>query len=220
MSLILAALIGIPYSYNSPALYVDTNIKGTLNVLQTARDTGVKRLIVTSTSEVYGTARYVPMDENHPLQAQSPYSATYSATKIAADKLAGSFYRAYDTPVVVARPFNTYGSRQSTRAIIPAIITQILSSSSEIKLGNLNPSRDLNYVTDVCDAFVALTQNDTVLGEEINICAGYEISIGELVERISSVMGKRVAIKCDDVRIRPYKSEVERLIGCNEKIKK
>lgn len=210
----LAALIGIPYSYNSPASYVDTNIRGTLNVLQAARDSEVERVIVTSTSEVYGTAKYVPIDESHPLQAQSPYAAT----KIAADRLAESFYKSYDTPVVIARPFNTYGPRQSTRAIIPTIITQILAGNSEIKVGNLNPRRDLNYVTDICDAFVVLSQNDNTLGQEINICTGSDISIGELVERIASLMGKRVTIKCDNMRVRPDRSEVGRLLGCNKKI--
>lgn len=212
----LAALIGIPYSYNSPASYVDTNIKGTLNVLQAARDNEVERVIVTSTSEVYGTAQYVPIDESHPLQAQSPYSAT----KIAADKLSESFYRVYGTPVVIARPFNTYGPRQSVRAIIPTIISQIMSGSDDIHLGNVSPRRDLNYVTDVCEAFVALSKGDNLIGEEVNICSGNDISIGELVERISSIMGKSVSIKCDDVRVRPDKSEVERLLGCNKKIGK
>ncbi|MCG2722463.1 MAG: NAD-dependent 4,6-dehydratase LegB [Thermodesulfovibrionales bacterium] len=208
----LAALIGIPFSYNSPDSYVDTNIKGTLNVLQAARDMNVERVVVTSTSEVYGSAQYVPIDEKHPLQGQSPYSAT----KIAADKLAESFYRSFDTPVVIARPFNTYGPRQSARAVIPTIITQILSGEKEIILGSLKPRRDLNYVSDICEGFIAIGQADKVCGREINMCSGIDISIGELVDKICKLMDKDIRVKQEDVRLRPEGSEVERLLGSNK----
>ena len=212
----LAALIAIPFSYHSPDSYVDTNIKGTLNVLQSARKHGVKKTIITSTSEVYGTARYVPIDENHPMQGQSPYSAT----KIAADRLAESFYRSFGLPVVIARPFNTYGPRQSARAIIPTIITQLLSGAKEIRLGNLAPSRDFNYVKDVCSAFVKIADSDRVIGEEINICTGIEISIGKLANIIVKKLNPRVKIIFERRRKRPEDSEVERLLGSNRKIKK
>ncbi len=210
----LAALIAIPFSYHSPDSYVDTNIKGTLNVLQAARRWKVKRLLVTSTSEVYGTACYVPMDERHPFQAQSPYSAT----KIAADRLAESFYRSFDLPVVIVRPFNTYGPRQSARAIIPTIITQVLSGARKVYLGNLSPTRDLNYVKDVGRAFVEVALAREVEGEEINIATGVEISIGDLVNKLMLMLGRRVEVVVEAQRRRPKNSEVERLLGCNKKI--
>jgi len=205
----LAALIGIPFSYHSPDSYIDTNVKGTMNVLQAAKTGNVERVIVTSTSEVYGTACYVPIDEKHPLQGQSPYSAT----KIAADKLAESFYRSFETPVVIARPFNTFGPRQSARAIIPTIITQILGGKDELLLGSLTPRRDLNYVSDICSGFVALAQADNVLGKEINMCSQTDISIEELAQLIAKKIGKDVHIQTDSQRIRPEKSEVDRLLG-------
>lgn len=212
----LAALIGIPYSYSSPDSYVETNIKGTLNVLQASRDLGIEKVIVTSTSEVYGTARYVPMDEKHPKQGQSPYSAT----KIAADYISESFHRSFDLPVVIVRPFNTYGPRQSARAVTPTIITQLLSGKKEIKLGALHPTRDLVYVKDVADGFIEIAKADKVIGEEINIATGTEISIGDLAKKLVSVINPESNIVVDDTRVRPEKSEVERLIGSNEKIKK
>lgn len=210
----LAALIAIPFSYCSPDSYVDTNIKGTLNVLQSARKHGVKKTIITSTSEVYGTARYVPIDENHPMQGQSPYSAT----KIAADRLAESFYRSFGLPVVIVRPFNTYGPRQSARAIIPTIITQLLSGVKEIHLGNLAPSRDFNYVRDVCSAFVKIAASDKVVGEEINICTGVEISVGKLAKTLIKKLNPNAKIIIEGKRKRPQDSEVERLLGSNKKI--
>ncbi|MHB8110070.1 MAG: NAD-dependent 4,6-dehydratase LegB [Syntrophorhabdaceae bacterium] len=206
----LAALIGIPFSYHSPDSYIDTNIKGTLNVLQAARDENVSRVIVTSTSEVYGTARYVPIDENHPFQGQSPYSAS----KIGADRIAESFYRSFGLPVIIARPFNTYGPRQSARAIIPTIITQLLSGKKEINLGSLHPTRDLNYVTDTCAGFVALANSEKAIGREINIGSGREISMGDLAAMIISRIDPDARIVSDDLRIRPKDSEVERLL-CN-----
>ncbi|OOB79331.1 MAG: NAD-dependent dehydratase [Epulopiscium sp. Nuni2H_MBin003] len=210
----LAALIAIPFSYHSPDSYVDTNIKGTLNVLQAARDLETKRVLVTSTSEVYGTAQYVPIDENHPFQGQSPYSAT----KIGADRLAESFYRSFDTPVTIVRPFNTYGPRQSARAIIPTIITQLLSGKSEIKLGALSPTRDFNYVKDTVAGFVEIANSANTIGEEINIATSTEISIEELAREIINQINPKVQIICDEQRIRPDKSEVNRLLGCNKKI--
>ncbi|MDH3975339.1 MAG: NAD-dependent 4,6-dehydratase LegB [Deltaproteobacteria bacterium] len=207
----LAALIGIPYSYHSPDSYIDTNIKGTLNVLQASRDYNVGRIIVTSTSEVYGTAQYVPIDEKHPYQGQSPYSAS----KIGADKIAESFFRSFNAPVVIARPFNTYGPRQSARAVIPTIITQLLTGKKEIKLGSLHPTRDLNYVEDTCRGFVALAKSDKVIGKEINIGTGKEISIGALTDLLIELTGSRVKIISDDHRVRPEKSEVERLLCDN-----
>lgn len=211
----LAALIAIPFSYHSPDSYVDTNIKGTLNILQACRDLNIEKLVVTSTSEVYGTARYVPIDEKHPLQGQSPYSAT----KIGADKMAESFYRSFDLPVAIARPFNTYGPRQSARAIIPTIITQLLDGSKEINLGALHPTRDLNFVKDICDGFVAVARSDNTAGKEINICNGKEISMGDLAQTIINIIDPNAVIKTEEQRLRPDKSEVERLLGNNEVIR-
>jgi dTDP-glucose 4,6-dehydratase len=212
----LAALIGIPFSYHSPDSYVDTNIKGTLNILQSARDLETKRVLCTSTSEVYGTAQYVPIDEKHPFQGQSPYSAT----KIGADRLAESFYRSFATPVTIVRPFNTYGPRQSARAIIPTIITQLLDGKEEIHLGSLTPTRDFNYVKDVVSAFSAIAESEDSIGEEINIATGKEISMGEVAEELIQQINSKAKICCDAERIRPEKSEVNRLLGCNKKIKK
>lgn len=211
----LAALIAIPFSYHSPDSYVDTNIKGTLNVLQAARNQGVEKLIVTSTSEVYGTARYVPIDENHPFQGQSPYSAT----KIAADRLAESFFRSFDLPVTIFRPFNTYGPRQSARAFIPTIITQLLSGQSEIHLGNLSPTRDLNYVKDTVAGFIAAMESDATVGEEINLASGVEHSVGDVARELISQINPQAQITTESSRLRPEKSEVERLLGCNKKIR-
>ncbi|MCL2424813.1 MAG: NAD-dependent 4,6-dehydratase LegB [Oscillospiraceae bacterium] len=211
----LAALIGIPFSYHSPDSYVDTNIKGTLNILQAARDLNTERVLVTSTSEVYGTAQYVPIDERHPLQGQSPYSAT----KIGADRIAESFYKSFDTPVTIVRPFNTYGPRQSARAIIPTIITQLLNGQSEIKLGSLTPTRDFNYVKDIVSGFTAIAGAANTIGEEINIASGTEISMGQIAEELINKLNPSAVISCDEKRIRPEKSEVNRLLGCNKKIK-
>jgi NAD dependent epimerase/dehydratase len=210
----LAALIAIPFSYHATELYVDTNVKGTLHVLQAAREQRVQRLLVTSTSEVYGTARYVPIDENHPLQAQSPYSAT----KIAADRLAEAFYRSYAVPIVTVRPFNTYGPRQSARAIIPTIITQLLSGGTEILLGNLKPTRDLLYVLDTVEGFVEIARSDRTVGEEINLSTGTEVSMGELAQEIIRQINPAARVVHDEQRVRPENSEVERLLGSNEKI--
>lgn len=212
----LAALIAIPFSYHSPDSYVDTNIKGTLNVLQAARTLETERVLVTSTSEVYGTAQYVPIDEKHPFQGQSPYSAT----KIGADRLAESFYRSFDLPVSIVRPFNTYGPRQSARAVIPTIISQLLSGKEEIKLGSLSPTRDFNYVKDTAAGFIAIAESDQTIGEEINIATQQEISIGELANEIIRQINPNARIVCDDQRLRPEKSEVNRLLGSNEKIRK
>ncbi|MEA4804381.1 NAD-dependent 4,6-dehydratase LegB [Acetobacterium wieringae] len=211
----LAALIAIPFSYHSPDTYVDTNIKGTLNVLQAARDLDVSRVLVTSTSEVYGTAQYVPIDEKHPFQGQSPYSAT----KIGADRLAESFYRSFNLPVTIVRPFNTYGPRQSARAVIPTIITQLLSGTVEIKLGSLSPTRDFNYVKDTVSGFIEIAKSQTTIGEEINIATQQEISIGELAEELIRQINPNARIICDEQRLRPDKSEVNRLLGSNEKIR-
>lgn len=205
----LAALIGIPFSYHSPDSYVDTNIKGTLNVLQAARDLDIGRTLVTSTSEVYGTAQYVPIDERHPRQGQSPYSAS----KIGADMMADSFYRSFDLPVVTVRPFNTYGPRQSTRAVIPTIITQLLSGSSEIHLGSVSPTRDLNFVTDTAAGFIALAGCDAAVGRDVNVSTGKEISVGDLAELIIEVVGTQAEVVTEEQRLRPGKSEVERLLG-------
>jgi len=210
----LAALIAIPYSYVAPDSYVDTNVKGTLNICQAAKENGNIRVIHTSTSEVYGTAKYVPIDEEHPKQPQSPYSAS----KIGADAMAMSFYNAFNLPVTVARPFNTYGPRQSARAIIPTIITQIASGKKEIKLGDLTPTRDMNYVKDTCCGFLALAESDDTIGKEINISSNYEISMADLVDKIVEIMGKEVEIITDQQRIRPEKSEVFRLWGDNSLI--
>lgn len=210
----LAALIAIPFSYHSPDTYVDTNIKGTLNVLQAARDLGTDRVLVTSTSEVYGTAQYVPIDEKHPYQGQSPYSAT----KIGADRLAESFYRSFDLPVSIVRPFNTYGPRQSARAVIPTIITQLLAGKTEIKLGSLTPTRDFNFVKDTANGFIKIYESDKTIGEEINIATQHEISIGQLAEELIRQINPQATIVCDEERLRPEKSEVNRLLGSNEKI--
>lgn len=211
----LAALIAIPFSYHSPDSYVDTNIKGTLNVLQAARDLGTKRILVTSTSEVYGTAQYVPIDELHPFQGQSPYSAT----KIGADRIAESFYRSFDMPITIVRPFNTYGPRQSARAVIPTIITQLLSGIEEIKLGSLTPTRDFNYVKDTARGFIEIAKSDKTIGQEVNIATQQEISIGELAQELIRQINPNAKIVCDEQRLRPEKSEVNRLLGSNEKIK-
>lgn len=210
----LAALIAIPFSYHSPDSYVDTNIKGTLNVLQAARKLNTDRVLVTSTSEVYGTAQYVPIDEKHPFQGQSPYSAT----KIGADRMAESFYRSFDLPVTIVRPFNTFGPRQSARAVIPTIITQLLAGKEEIRLGSLTPTRDFNYVKDTVNGFFEIAQSVDTIGEEINIATQTEISIGELAEEIISQLNPQAKIICEDTRLRPEKSEVNRLLGSNEKI--
>lgn len=209
----LAALIAIPYSYHSPDTYVDTNIKGTLNVLQAARDLGVGRVIHTSTSEVYGTARFVPITEEHPLQGQSPYSAT----KIAADQLAYSFFASFGVPVAIVRPFNTYGPRQSARAVIPTIITQIARGDRRIKLGSVHPTRDFNYVQDTVGGFIAAINSDKGRGEVINISSNFEISIGDAARVIAETMDAEIEIVTDDQRVRPPKSEVERLWGANNK---
>lgn len=205
----LASLIAIPYSYHSPDTYVDTNVKGTLNVVQAARELGVAKVVHTSTSEVYGTARYVPIDEEHPLQGQSPYSAS----KIGADQIALSFHAAFATPVAVLRPFNTYGPRQSARAVIPTVITQIAAGRRRIKLGALHPTRDFSFVTDTARGFVAAMESDAAIGTVTNIGSGFEISIGDTVRLIAEVMGVEVEIECDDQRLRPEKSEVERLFA-------
>lgn len=212
----LAALIGIPFSYHSPDLYIDTNVKGTLNVLQACRDHGMGRVVVTSTSEVYGTAQYVPIDEQHPLQGQSPYSAT----KIGADKIAESFQLSFSLPVIIARPFNTYGPRQSARAVIPTIITQILAGNRRIKLGSLHPTRDLNYVEDTCRGFLALAECDQAVGKTVNIGSGREVSVGDLAGMIIRLTGANVEVETDDERTRPKTSEVERLLCDNRLIKK
>jgi len=205
----LAALIGIPFSYHSPDSYVDTNVRGTLNVLQSARDLGTQRVVVTSTSEVYGTALTVPIDERHPRQPQSPYSAT----KIAADAMAESFYRSFELPVTTVRPFNTYGPRQSARAVIPTIISQLASGAEEIRLGSLHPTRDLNYVTDTAAGFIALAEADDAVGRDVNIATGEEISVGDLAAMLVAMIRPGARIVADDQRLRPEKSEVERLCG-------
>jgi len=210
----LAALIAIPYSYHSPDTYVDTNVKGTLNVVQAAREVGVKKVVHTSTSEVYGTAKFVPITEEHPLQGQSPYSAT----KIGADQIAMSFYCAFGTPVATIRPFNTYGPRQSARAVIPTIIMQLSSGYKKIKLGSVSPTRDFNFVSDTVAGFIAVAESDETVGEVINCSSNYEISIGDTVEMIAEIMGVSVEIQTDQVRMRPDKSEVERLWGDNSKL--
>ena len=209
----LAALIGIPYSYHSPNAYVDTNITGTLNIVQAARDLGVERVVHTSTSEVYGTAQYVPIDEEHPLQGQSPYSAS----KIGADQIALSFHKSFETPVSVVRPFNTFGPRQSNRAVIPTIITQIANGERQLKLGSLHPTRDFNYVADTARGFIAALNSDKAVGEVINLGSNYEISIGDTVKLIAERMGVDVEIISDEQRTRPKDSEVERLWAANAK---
>lgn len=210
----LAALIAIPYSYHSPDSYVDTNIKGTLNIVQAAKDLGVERVLVTSTSEVYGTALYVPIDEKHPRQGQSPYSAT----KIGADHIAESYYRSFNVPVTIVRPFNTYGPRQSARAVIPTIITQLLAGKTEIKLGAIHPTRDLLFVEDTANGFIEIAQSEKTIGQEVNIATSSEITIGDLAQKIINQINPAAQIVADEIRLRPEKSEVERLFGSNEKI--
>jgi len=210
----LAALIGIPFSYHSPDSYVDTNIRGTLNVLQAVRKLNTEKLLVTSTSEVYGTAQYVPIDEKHPFQGQSPYSAT----KIGADRLAESFYRSFDLPLAIVRPFNTYGPRQSARAVIPTIITQLLSGDRELHLGSLRPTRDFVYVKDTVQGFVEIARSDRTIGEEINIATGVEITVGDIAKELIAQLNPDAQIVCTDERVRPDKSEVDRLLGCNKKL--
>jgi NAD dependent epimerase/dehydratase len=209
----LAALIAIPYSYHSPDTYVDTNIKGTLNIVQAARDLGVSKVVQTSTSEVYGTARFVPITEEHPLQGQSPYSAS----KIGADQIAMSFHASFGTPVTLLRPFNTYGPRQSARAVIPTIITQIASGKRIIKLGAVSPTRDFNYVADTVAGFIAALESDRGTGQVINLGSNFEISIGDTAHAIAEAMGTSIEIVTDEQRLRPEKSEVERLWACNAK---
>ena len=209
----LAALIAIPYSYHSPDTYVDTNVKGTLNVLQAARELGVSRVVHTSTSEVYGTAQFVPITEDHPLQGQSPYSAT----KIAADQLAHSFYASFGLPVSIIRPFNTYGPRQSARAVLPTIITQIANGLRKLKLGSTHPTRDFNYVKDTVRGFISVASSEPAIGQVINIGSNYEISIGDSANLIADIMGVEIEIETDDKRLRPSKSEVERLWADNTK---
>jgi dTDP-glucose 4,6-dehydratase len=211
----LAALIAIPYSYHSPDTYVDTNIKGTLNIIQAARELGVQKVIHTSTSEVYGTAQFVPITEDHPLQGQSPYSAS----KIGADQIAMSFYLSFGTPVSIIRPFNTYGPRQSARAVIPTIITQIMNSQNDIKLGSIHPTRDFNFIKDTIKGFMAVAESDRSVGEVINIGSNFEISIGETAQLIAEIMQSDINVISDDERIRPAKSEVERLWADNSKAK-
>lgn len=210
----LAALIAIPFSYHSPDSYVDTNIKGTLNVLQAAKDFDSTRVLVTSTSEVYGTAQYVPIDEEHPFQGQSPYSAT----KIGADRIAESFYRSFNMPITIVRPFNTYGPRQSARAVIPTIITQLLCGMEEIKLGSLTPTRDFNYVKDTVGGFIQIANAQNTIGEEINIATQKEISIGDLANEMIRQINPNAKIIVEDERLRPEKSEVNQLLGSNQKI--
>lgn len=212
----LAALIAIPYSYHSPDSYLDTNIRGTLNIVQAAKDLGIQRVLVTSTSEVYGTARYIPIDEKHPRQPQSPYSAS----KIGADCIAESFYRSFDLPVTIVRPFNTYGPRQSARAIIPTIITQLLNGNETIKLGDLIPTRDLLFVNDTVNGFVAIAESDNLIGQDCNIATQTEISVQELAQTLIDQINPNAKIISDSQRIRPAKSEVFRLYGSNEKLKK
>jgi dTDP-glucose 4,6-dehydratase len=211
----LAALIAIPYSYHSPATYVDTNVSGTLNVVQAARELGVEKVVHTSTSEVYGTAKFVPITEEHPLQGQSPYSAS----KIGADQIAMSFYQSFNTPVSIIRPFNTYGPRQSARAVIPTVITQIANGTRKIKLGALHPTRDFNYVKDTVRGFIAIAESEKSIGEVINIGSNFEISIGDTVQLIAEAMGVEIEIQTDEVRLRPEKSEVNRLWADNAKAK-
>lgn len=210
----LAALIAIPYSYHSPMAYIRTNIEGTANVLEACKECRVEKIIHTSTSETYGTALYVPIDENHPLQGQSPYSAS----KIGADKIVESYYRSFDLPVATIRPFNTYGPRQSSRAVIPTIISQILSGKKEIKLGSVTPTRDFNYVADTVEAFLMIAKSKKTIGEVINAGSNYEISIGNLVEKIANIIGEEITILCDEERLRPENSEVNRLWADNTRI--
>ncbi|HUJ19466.1 MAG TPA: NAD-dependent 4,6-dehydratase LegB [Nitrospirota bacterium] len=212
----LAALIAIPYSYHSPDTYVDTNVKGTLNIVQAARELGVQKVVHTSTSEVYGTARFVPITEDHPLQGQSPYSAS----KIGADHIAMSFFHSFSTPVAIIRPFNTYGPRQSARAVIPTVVTQIAGGQKTLKLGALHPTRDFNYIRDTVRAFIAVAESDRAVGEIVNIGSNYEISIGDLVRMIADIMGSDCGITTEATRLRPENSEVERLWADNAKAEK
>ena len=209
----LAALIAIPYSYHSPDSYIDTNVKGTLNIVQAARALGLSKVVHTSTSEVYGTARFVPITEEHPLQGQSPYSAS----KIGADQIAMSFFSSFNTPVAIIRPFNTYGPRQSARAVIPTVISQIAAGVKSLKLGSLHPTRDFNYVSDTVGGFIAVAESDAAVGEAVNIGSNFEISIGDTVSLIAEVMGAELVVETEDVRLRPAKSEVERLWADNSK---
>lgn len=211
----LAALIAIPYSYRAPESYVDTNVIGTLNIVQAAKELNISRVLITSTSEVYGTAMYVPIDEKHPKQPQSPYSAS----KIGADAMADSFFRSFNVPVTIVRPFNTYGPRQSARAVIPTIITQLLSGKTEIKLGALHPTRDLLFVKDTVNGFIEIANSDKTIGEEINIATNSEITVGDLAQKLINIINPSAKIITDDIRLRPDKSEVERLFGDNTKIK-
>jgi NAD dependent epimerase/dehydratase len=211
----LAALIAIPFSYHSPDSYIDTNVKGTLNIIQAARENIVKRVLVTSTSEVYGTSKFVPITELHPKQPQSPYSAS----KIGADAIADSFYRSFNTPITIVRPFNTFGPRQSARAVIPTIISQLLNGSEEIKLGDITPTRDLLYVKDTVNGFIKIAQCDQLIGHEVNIATQSEISVGDLAQQLINRINPNAKIITDSVRIRPEKSEVFRLYGSNEKLK-
>lgn len=211
----LAALIGIPYSYHSPDTYIDTNVKGTLNIVQAARELGIAKVLHTSTSEVYGTARFVPITEDHPLQGQSPYSAS----KIGADQIAMSFFLSFGTPVSIVRPFNTYGPRQSARAVIPTVITQITNGIKQIKLGSLHPTRDFNYIKDTVSGFIAIANSDKTIGEVINIGSNYEISVGDTVKLIAELMDTEIIVVTDAQRIRPENSEVERLWAENAKAK-
>jgi NAD dependent epimerase/dehydratase len=209
----LAALIGIPYSYHAAESYVDVNIRGTLNVVQAARDLGLSKVVVTSTSETYGTAQFVPITEDHPLVGQSPYAAT----KIGADQIAMSFYRSFETPVAIARPFNTYGPRQSSRAVIPTVITQLAKGSNSVKLGATKPTRDFNFVADTVRGIIAIHDSPASIGEVINVGSNYEVSVGDTVALIAEIMGKAVTIECEEERLRPAKSEVERLWADNAK---
>jgi NAD dependent epimerase/dehydratase len=212
----LAALIAIPYSYHSPDTYIDTNVKGTLNIVQAAKDLGVSRVICTSTSETYGSAQFVPITEEHPLVGQSPYSAS----KIGADQIALSFHKSFGTPITILRPFNTFGPRQSARAVIPTIISQIASGMEQIKLGSLTPTRDFTYCLDTAKGFIQAMNCDAIVGDTINIGSGFEISIEDTAKMIAKVMGKQVEFICDNERIRPALSEVERLFAGVEKAKK
>ena len=211
----LAALIAIPFSYHSPDSYIDTNVKGTLNIIQAAKDNKVKRVLVTSTSEVYGTAQFVPITELHPKQPQSPYSAS----KIGADAIADSFYRSFELPITIVRPFNTFGPRQSARAVIPTIISQLLNGAKEIKLGDISPTRDLLFVKDTINGFIKIAQCDGLIGHEVNIATQSEISVGDLAQHLISIINPNAKIKTESLRLRPEKSEVFRLFGSNEKLK-
>ena len=211
----LAALIAIPFSYHSPDSYIDTNVKGTLNIVQAAKDLGIERVLVTSTSEVYGTAQYIPIDEKHPRQPQSPYSAS----KIGADCIADSFYRSFDLPLTIVRPFNTFGPRQSARAVIPTIITQLLNGMEEIKLGDITPTRDLLYVKDTANGFIEIAKSDKLIGHDCNIATQSEITVGDLAQELINQINPKAIIISDEQRLRPEKSEVFRLYGSNSKIK-